>query len=83
MNRDAVKEFVEKIQWIHEVEVGDFRRKLGLYLNRLEQRTPKEQQTAEFRKITSQIRLDYIYCSDGDLEKSRVEVVELAEKLLH
>ena len=84
MNRDAAKEFVERLEWIHEVEPGDFRRKLGLYLNRLEQRTPQEQRTLEFRKTLALIRDKYIYCPQTeDLHQIREEVVELAQNLLH
>ena len=82
MNRDAIKEFVEKIQWIHEIEAGDFRRKLGLYLNRLEQRVPEDQQNKDFKKITAKIRQDFIFSPTSDLETSREEVIDLANHLL-
>lgn len=37
MSKDAIHEFVEKVTHLYESEYGDFKRKLGLYMHRLEQ----------------------------------------------
>lgn len=82
MSHAAVNDFIEKIEWIHEVEAGDFRRKLGLYLLRLEQKVPAGEQTPAFKKMAASIRQNYIYCPSDDLEKNREEILELARKFV-
>lgn len=77
-NSSPVQEFILKVESLHEVEYGDFKRKVGQYLNRLEQRLSD----TESRNIIARIRHIVVYDSPDDISIAREEAISLAQQLL-
>jgi len=74
-----VDSFYKQIQNLHEVEYGDFKRKLSLYLLRLEQGlTPT---SPEVQTLINEMREFVIYSPDGNIENARAEVLDTSEKI--
>lgn len=78
---EALKNFIEQIRWLQEPEFGDFKRKVGLYIQRLLESTPALQRGAAGKAI-SEIKMEVIYNPNGDMESTRRRVLEIAEKVL-
>tara|TARA_Y100000817_G_C16794682_1_gene516808 strand:+ start:634 stop:870 length:237 start_codon:yes stop_codon:yes gene_type:complete len=73
-----VSQFVEKVSQLHEVDYGDFKRKVGQYLNELAEHKDlgRDQQ-----RIIMEIRNNVVFVGTGDIETGRKEAISLAEKL--
>lgn len=78
-----VKEFIDKVQWLNEVDYGDFKRKVGLYINRLDEAYPKGQRSQKVDNVIATMKDRTLYHSEGDIEDTRFKVVELAKLLLN
>jgi hypothetical protein len=72
--------FIKQIRWLYEPEFGDFKRKVGLYIHRLEEENPKLQST-EAKKIIAQMRFAVTYDPNGDIESTRLKIIQLAGDL--
>lgn len=79
--QDLIRKFIDQVRWLHEPEFGDFKRKVGLYIQRLQESGPAMQKGAA-GKILSQMKLDVVYSPNGDIESTRKHVLELAQKAL-
>lgn len=77
-NSSMIREFIKKVESLHEVEYGDFKRKVGQYVNRLEQRLSGP----EARSIIERIRHVVVYDPPNDILVAREETLQLAEQLL-
>lgn len=77
---NIVEDFIQKVQWIHEVDYGDFKRKLGLYINRMEDSLSAAGKPALLAQI-EQLRVKVIYNASGNIEDTRDLVLELAEEM--
>ncbi|MGE0763858.1 MAG: hypothetical protein AB7N80_11320 [Bdellovibrionales bacterium] len=77
-NTNQLGSFIDQIRWLHEVEYGDFKRKVGLYLTRLEKSLDAEKLRA-VRDVIAQIRQDVIFNNKDDIEFARRRTLELAE----
>lgn len=73
---DAVTEFKNHIRWLYEPEFGDFKRKVSLYVERLEQASPALSKTA-----IDKIRQTALYSPNGDIESTRRQILELSDRL--
>lgn len=73
---DAVTEFKNHIRWLYEPEFGDFKRKVSLYLERLQQAAP-----AVSKNTVEKIRETALYNPNGDIESTRRQILELSERL--
>lgn len=78
--KEAIEEFMKTVKWVHEFEYGDFKRKLGLYVNRLGERLGKKDQLT--KNILAEMRQVIVFDPDGDIEATRSRAIRLAEKLL-
>lgn len=78
---EALKSFIDQVRWMYEAEYGDFKRKLGLYLERLEQSSP-ELAKGRGRAAFAQIKETVVYSPTGDIEATRRRVLEICNTLL-
>ena len=76
-----IENFVNRVENIHEFEYGDFKRKVGLYLNRLEgQLGPST--TKDHKIVLQEIKQSVVYSPNGDIEATREQTVRLARRLM-
>lgn len=74
---DQVSEFIKRVENLYEVEYGDFKRKVGLYINRLEQSFSDQAS----RQIILEMRQNVLFNTLGDIEVAREKTLQLARKL--
>ncbi|MGZ3723904.1 MAG: hypothetical protein ACXVA9_13265 [Bdellovibrionales bacterium] len=79
--QEAVKQFIDQVRWLYEPEYGDFKRKLGLYIERLEEAHP-ELGTGDAQKVMANMRSAVVYNPNGDMELTRRQVIQMAHELL-
>jgi hypothetical protein len=77
MGSEQVSEFIKRVESLYEVEYGDFKRKVGLYINRLEQ----EFRDPQSRQIIQEMRQHVLYSPTADIETAREKTLQLARKL--
>lgn len=77
---NSIQDFSDQVRWLHEIEYGDFKRKLGLYLNRLQSSLEPAQQRAA-RDLFDQIRQDVLFNGKDDIEAARQRTLELADQI--
>ncbi len=80
--QEALKTFIEQIRWLYEAEFGDFKRKVGLYLERLEQTHPQFSQ-GRAKEVIEEIRSKVIYSPSGDIEATRRQIIQKMHELLN
>lgn len=73
-----MESFIKKVSGLYEVEYGDFKRKVGQYVLRLQDELSTEQKTPEVLKIIEEIKMITVYVPSGDIEETRERVLELA-----
>ena len=78
---DAVKQFIDQIRWLYEPEFGDFKRKVNLYIQRLEESQPAVKSGAGQSVLTNMKNI-VVYSPNGDIETTRRELIQLAAQLL-
>ncbi len=78
-----ISKFRHYVKDLHEIEYGDFKRKLSLYILRLEQGLPKSdaQTNSQSRRIISAMREIAIYNPQADIDTVREEILDLANQL--
>jgi hypothetical protein len=79
--QEAVQKFIDQVRWLYEPEFGDFKRKLGLYIQRLEKDNPGFK-NGEGRQVLDTMKSTVVYNPNGDIESTRREVLQLAAQLL-
>ena len=79
--QDAVKNFINQVEWLHEAEYGDFKRKVSLYLHRLHD-SLKGHLSPEQEQIVQSVKHQLLYKTSGDIEETRRRVIDEIEKLL-
>lgn len=80
-SEQVVREFVEKVQWLQEVEYGDFKRKVNLYINRLMEQLKNT--SPEVKELAEQIRHKVVFDpTEPDVERAREFVVTTGQKML-
>ncbi len=72
MNKQ-IKEFQNKITTLQEVDIGDFRRRLILYINRLEEDLEAK---GSVKKILDEMKKITLYEIHQDLEEIRESVLQ-------
>ncbi len=78
---EAVRHFIDQVRWLYEPEFGDFKRKLGLYIQRLEESHPTLKKGAA-QKVLADMKTSVVYNPNGDIEATRREVIKMAQDLL-
>lgn len=76
MKEIAVGEFINKVENVYEVDYGDFKRKLSLYIATLE-----ESLGASSGPVIYKMKKRAIYTSDGDIENTRHAVLDLVKEI--
>jgi hypothetical protein len=79
--QEAVKQFIDQVRWLYEPEYGDFKRKLGLYIERLEEANPELGQ-GDAQKVMANMKSAVVYNPNGDIELTRRQVIQMAHELL-
>jgi hypothetical protein len=79
--QEAVKKFIDQVRWLYEPEFGDFKRKIGLYIERLEEAHP-ELTTGQAKQVMASMKSTVIYNPNGDIERTRRQVIQMAHELL-
>lgn len=72
-----VSEFIKRVENLYEVEYGDFKRKVGHYINRLEQGLTDPAS----RAILNEMRYHVLFSPIADIEVAREKTLQLARKL--
>lgn len=80
-DQEAVRQFIDQVRWLYEPEFGDFKRKLGLYLERLEESNPSLK-SGRPKEILDEIKTSVVYNPNGDIEVTRRQVIKMAQELL-
>ena len=80
---DPIDAFIEQVRWLQEPEFGDFKRKVGLYLNRLQEDLigPGGQLGRAVDQTLNKMRMAALYVPNGDMESTRRQLLQLAEQL--
>lgn len=81
MDQEALKKFIDQIRWLYEPEFGDFKRKVGMYIERLEEALP-ELSEGDAKKVMADMKSKVIYNPSGDIEVTRLQVIQMAHELL-
>lgn len=76
--QQAVQQFIDQVRWLYEPEFGDFKRKVGLYIQRLEEAYP----SLKTDKAIETMKTTVVYNPNGDIEATRRKVLQLAAELL-
>jgi hypothetical protein len=79
--QEAVKQFIDQVRWLYEPEFGDFKRKLGLYIERLEEAHP-ELTKGQAKQVMANMKSAVVYNPNGDMELTRRKVIQMAHELL-
>jgi hypothetical protein len=79
--QEAVKKFIDQVRWLYEPEFGDFKRKVGLYIERLEEAYP-DLASGQSKKVLASMKSTVIYNPSGDIEGTRRQVIQMAHELL-
>ncbi len=79
-NTQFITSFTNRIRNLHEVEYGDFKRKLSLYFSRLEGDL-RAHNIVDHGHILNQMRQVVLYNPSGDIEGTRQSVIAMAEQL--
>lgn len=78
---EAVLQFIDQVRWLYEPEYGDFKRKVGLYIQRLESAYPSLKE-GDNRDVIAKLKSTVVYNPNGDIESTRREVIQMASDLL-
>lgn len=79
--QEAVQQFIDQVRWLYEPEYGDFKRKVNLYIQRLEEAHPSFK-AGQGQKVLANMKTSVVYNPNGDIESTRREVIQLAAQLL-
>ena len=69
--QEAVRQFIDQVRWLYEPEYGDFKRKLGLYLQRLEEAHPSLK-SGRAKEVLGEIRNNVVFKPNGDIDIRKV-----------
>lgn len=79
--QEAIKKFIDQVRWLYEPEYGDFKRKVGLYIERLEE-SYSHTDFGEASKVLANMKSTVVYNPNGDIETTRRQVIQMAHELL-
>jgi len=66
-DRKVLEQLHDQIQWLYEPDYGDFKRKVGLYLEKLENQYPHMKRGP----LLHELKMLVIYNPSGDIEGTR------------
>ncbi|NQZ00723.1 MAG: hypothetical protein HRT45_08650 [Bdellovibrionales bacterium] len=80
-NLDAIAEFEDKVAHLYESEYGDFKRKLGLYMSRLEQDLGASLDRSMKAKLL-ELKFEIVYSPETtNIESARSRALEVVRSL--
>ena len=79
-NQSDISKFVDQIRFLHEPEYGDFKRKVGTYLLRLQQELDMDSQKRVI-DLLEKILQEVIFSATGDVEQARHLTVQTLEQI--
>ena len=77
---NSIRSFYETVEWLYEPEYGDFKRKLSLYIYRLESLLAP-QISQEGLDLIEEMKRLCLYQPSGEIEQTRTEILQLSERL--
>ena len=79
MSAQIYEDFIDKVQYLHEPEYGDFKRKLGNYIARLARDVDPKDTAA--KRALADLKTQIIYRPTGNVEEARRLAIETASRL--
>ena len=76
----AKSDFVDKVQRLHEIEHGDFKRKVGQYLSSFES-SLNEADRRSHADFFGEVRARVIYSPDGNIDQTRRWLIRRVTKI--
>lgn len=80
--QELLQKFIDQVRWLYEPEYGDFKRKVGLYIERLEEALPDSVDGADTRSVLENMKSTVVFNPSGDIEATRRQVIQMAHGLL-
>jgi hypothetical protein len=80
-DQEALRQFIDQVRWLYEPEFGDFKRKVGLYIQRLEEANPSLKK-GRAKEVLSDMRSTVVYTPNGDIETTRRQLLRMAQELV-
>jgi hypothetical protein len=78
--QQVLLKFIDQVRWLYEPEYGDFKRKVGLYIQRLEESAPALKK-GQSRKVLDNMKSAAMFDPNGDIESTRRKIIQLAHEL--
>jgi hypothetical protein len=80
-DQEALRQFIDQVRWLYEPEFGDFKRKVGLYIQRLEEANPSLK-SGRAKEVLNDMRSTVVYTPNGDIEATRRQLLKMAQELV-
>ncbi len=80
-DQEALRQFIDQVRWLYEPEFGDFKRKVGLYIQRLEESNPSLK-SGRAKEVLSDMKTTVVYNPNGDIEATRRQLLKMAQELV-
>ncbi len=80
--QELLQKFIDQVRWLYEPEYGDFKRKVGLYIERLEESLPQSNAGQSTKKVLADMKSTVVFNPNGDIEATRRQVIQMAHGLL-
>ena len=80
-DQEALRQFIDQVRWLYEPEFGDFKRKVGLYIQRLEEANPSLK-SGRAKEVLTDMRTTVVYNPNGDIEATRRQLLKMAQELV-
>lgn len=79
-DKATIMELCEKVKWLQEPEFGDFKRKIGLYLDQTREGLKSPDRV--LKKSLDELKYQVVYAPNGDMEATRALVVSKLKSLV-
>lgn len=80
-DQEALRQFIDQVRWLYEPEFGDFKRKVGLYIQRLEESNPSLK-AGRAKEVLADMKTTVVYNPNGDIEATRRQLLKMAQELV-
>ncbi len=80
-DQEALRQFIDQVRWLYEPEFGDFKRKVGLYIQRLEESHPSLKK-GRAKEVLADMKTTVVYNPNGDMESTRRQLLTMAQELV-
>lgn len=80
-DQEALRQFIDQVRWLYEPEFGDFKRKVGLYIQRLEESHPSLK-SGRAKEVLQDMRTTVVFNPNGDIEATRRQLLKMAQELV-